>query len=589
MPAEPLPAADAVIIGFGWSGALIAEALSAAGLGVVVLERGPYRDTASDFPPGFAPDELRYAVRHDLVVPTAQNTITFRNRAGQTALPVRQWGSFLPASGAGGGGVHWNGQTWRFRPSDFVLRSHLLDAHGHGVIPGDVTIQDWGVTYAELEPFYDRFEYLAGISGRAGNLRGRLQQGGNPFEGPRQRDYPTPPMRMTLAPTRFADAARALGYHPFPQPSANLSEPYTNPLGVVIGPCSYCGFCERFGCGNYSKASPQTALMPVLRLRPNFALRTGAEVLEIARAPDGRHARGVRYVDADGVERYQRAELVILAAYTFENVRLLLLSGIGQPYDPRDGSGVVGRNYAYQTTASVQLFFDDTRFNPFIGAGALGMVVDDLNADGRDHARLGFIGGAHLAAMQSGGRPILSRPTRPGTPRWGGAWKHAVARDYLRNASLGASGSSVSHRGAWLDLDPTYRDRHGRRLLRMTFDFHANDLRMIQHATDRLAGIGRAMEPAAMVVNQRRGPYSIVPYQSTHNVGGAVMGPDPATSVVNPWLQSWDVANLFVVGASSFPQNPSYNPTGTVGALALRAANAILTRYLPSPGPLVSR
>ncbi len=589
MPAEALPAADVVIIGFGWSGALIAEALSAAGLGVVVLERGPYRDTASDFPPGFAPDELRYAVRHDLVVPTAQNTITFRNRVAQTALPVRQWGSFLPASGAGGGGVHWNGQTWRFRPSDFVLRSHLATAHGHGVIPSDATIQDWGVTYAELEPFYDRFEYLAGISGRAGNLRGHRQEGGNPFEGPRQRDYPTPPMRMTLAPTRFAAAAQSLGYHPFPQPSANLSEPYTNPLGVVIGPCSYCGFCERFGCGNYSKASPQTVLMPVLRRRPNVALRTGAEVIEIARTPDGRHARGVRYVDADGIERYQRAELVILAAYTFENVRLLLLSGIGRPYDPRDGSGVVGRNYAYQTTASVQLFFDETRFNPFIGAGALGMVVDDLNADGRDHARLGFIGGAHLAAMQSGGRPIQSRPTRPGTPRWGGAWKRAVARDYLRNVRLGASGSSLSHRGAWLDLDPTYRDRHGRPLLRMTFDFHANDLRMIQHATDRLAEIGRTMGPAEMVVNQRHGPYSVVPYQSTHNVGGAVMGPDPTTSVVNPWLQSWDVANLFVVGASSFPQNPSYNPTGTVATLALHAANAILTRYLPAPGPLVPR
>ncbi len=577
---------DAVIIGFGWSGALLAEVLSRAGLSVIALERGPYRDTAEDFPPSRAPDELRYAVRHDLVVKPAENTITFRNRSDQTALPVRAWGSFLPASGAGGGGVHWNGQTWRFRPSDFTLKTTILERYGRRFLPPDLTIQDWGVTYETLEPYYDRFEYLCGISGKSGNLQGKIQPGGNPFEGPRARDYPTPPLTMPYAAALFAKAAAEGGYHPFPQPSANLSQAYTNPFGVTLGACSYCGFCERFGCGNYAKASPQTTLMPLLRRRPNFSLRTECLVLAINHDGGGKKARGVTYKDASGEDFFQPAGIVLLAAYTFENIRLLLLSGIGAPYDPASGRGVVGRNYSYQTTSSVQLGFAERLLNPFIGAGALGMIVDDWNGEHYDHGPLGFIGGAYLAALATNSRPILNHPTPPGTPRWGAEWKRAVAKSYLRTTRLLASGSSLSHRGAYCDLDPSYRDRFGRPLLRLTFDFHPNDLRMSHFVTDRLAEIGRAMGPEWLTIEKRQAPYSIVPYQSTHNVGGAIMGTDPETSVVNPYLQSWDCDNLFVVGASAFPQNASYNPTGTVAALALRTADAIIGRYLRAPGSL---
>ncbi len=577
---------DAVIIGFGWSGALLAEVLSRAGLSVIALERGPYRDTAEDFLPSRAPDELRYAVRHDLVVKPAENTITFRNRSDQTALPVRAWGSFLPASGAGGGGVHWNGQTWRFRPSDFTLKTTILERYGRRFLPPDLTIQDWGVTYETLEPYYDRFEYLCGISGKSGNLQGKIQPGGNPFEGPRARDYPTPPLTMPYAAALFAKAAAEGGYHPFPQPSANLSQAYTNPFGVTLGACSYCGFCERFGCGNYAKASPQTTLMPLLRRRPNFSLRTECLVLAINHDGGGKKARGVTYKDASGEDFFQPAGIVLLAAYTFENIRLLLLSGIGAPYDPASGRGVVGRNYSYQTTSSVQLGFAERLLNPFIGAGALGMIVDDWNGEHYDHGPLGFIGGAYLAALATNSRPILNHPTPPGTPRWGAEWKRAVAKSYLRTTRLLASGSSLSHRGAYCDLDPSYRDRFGRPLLRLTFDFHPNDLRMSHFVTDRLAEIARAMGPEWLTIEKRQAPYSIVPYQSTHNVGGAIMGVDPETSVVNPYLQSWDCDNLFVVGASAFPQNASYNPTGTVAALALRTADAIIGRYLRAPGSL---
>jgi gluconate 2-dehydrogenase alpha chain len=119
---------------------------------------------------------------------------------------------------------------------------------------------------------FDKFEYLCGTSGKAGNLKGQIQPGGNPFESARSREYPNPPMKMPYASTLFAEKRqRKLGLHPFPLPSANLSQSYVNPLGVRMGECSYCGFCERFACGNYSKASAQTTILPVLIKKPNFS------------------------------------------------------------------------------------------------------------------------------------------------------------------------------------------------------------------------------------------------------------------------------------------------------------------------------
>ena len=202
-----------------------------------------------------------------------------------------------------------------------------------------MTIQDWGITYDDLEPHYDRFEYLCGTSGKAGNIKGQIQAGGNPFEGARSREYPTPPQKQPYGPTLFAQAAQEMGYKPFPQPSGNLSQAYTNPLGVTIGPCTYCGFCEWFGCGNYSKASPQTTILPALIRRPNFEARTQCEVSKINLDKSGKRATGVTYVDTSGNEWEQPADLVLLCAFQLFNVHLLLLSGIGKPYDPARGRG----------------------------------------------------------------------------------------------------------------------------------------------------------------------------------------------------------------------------------------------------------
>ncbi len=585
--ARKLPATDVAIIGLGWTGSILAHELTEAGLNVVAIERGPWRDTATDFPPSYAPDELRYHLRHDLFLRPAQETLTFRNNAGQTALPIRTWGSFMPPNGVGGGGVHWNAETWRFLESDFVLRSHLEQRYGARFLPEDMTIQDWGITYADLEPFYDRFEYLCGTSGAAGNLKGVKQAGGNPFEGPRSRPYPTPPMTQTYGPTLWATAAAELGYHPFPQPSGNLSQAYTNWMGVTVAPCSYCGFCEWFGCGNYSKASPQTTILPALVRRPNFEARTQCEVTRINLDGPGRRATGVTYVDIDGEEWEQPADLVLLCAFQLFNVRLLLLSGIGRPYDPRSGEGVIGRNFSYQVTSSVDAFFDDKNFNPFIASGAIGTTIDDFNGDNFDHGPLGFVGGGYMGAVQTNARPITTTPTPPGTPAWGAEWKKAVKANYLSSISTATHGSCYSYRDIHLDLDPTYTDRLGRKLLRMTFDFHDNEHKMSAYLTDRLGDVMQKMGPRQMVKRPRVGTYTSTQYQTTHTCGGAIMGTDPRSSALNRYLQSWDVPNLFVMGATAFPQNAGYNPTGTVGALAFMAADAIRTRYLKDPGPLV--
>jgi len=587
MTVTKLKPVDVVVVGTGVAGSIMCIELANAGLKVVGLERGRMLDPQHDFVMPYVHDELKYDRHSDIFQNLSRETITFRNTMNETALPMRELGSFKPGECVGGTAAHWGCHAKRFLPWDFEMRSRTIARYGKSQIPGDCTSQDWGLTYEELEPYYDQFEHIYGIGGKAGNLNGEIQPGGNPFEGARSREFPNPPTERSFICSLFAKAAESFGYKPYQNASAAMTRPYTNSYRLMLGQCMHSGFCSSHGCPNGAKASPLTTVLPALAKHPNFELRPLANVIKVNLDSAKKRAVGVTYVDAQGREVEQPAELVILASYTFNNTRLMLLSGIGKPYDPVRNEGVVGRNYSYQTGGKVALFFEDREFNPFIGGGMIGTSIDEFNGDNFDHAGLGFVGGAYVAAQDFGATPIHIRPMPPGTPRWGSGWKQASARYYRRSFTISCHGSCQSYRDHYLDLDPTYRDANGLPLIRMTYDWHENERKMSAYLTGKAAQIAKAIGPSKMGVNPTPAKYNIVPYQSTHNVGGVVMGPDPATSAVNKYLQSWDVPNVFVVGGSAFPQNPANSPTETIGTLACWAADSIKDLYLKRPGAMV--
>jgi gluconate 2-dehydrogenase alpha chain len=587
--AKKLKEVDVVLVGMGWTGSIVARELTKAGLQVVALERGAYRKPGEDFVLPNVRDELRYSVRQDLMQDPSVETVTFRHHQVQEALPIRRFGAFLPGDGVGGMGTHWNGQTYRFLPSDHTLRSHLTRRYGKKYVPEDMLIADWGVTYDELEPYYDRFEKLCGISGQAGNLRGTIQEGGNPFEGSRSNDYPNKPLKPSLAGMLFGEAAKRMGYHPFPAPAGNMSAPYTNPEGVTLGQCQYCGHCERFGCEANAKSSPASTLLPVLAKEGKLEIRDRCYASRLVYDKPSKKVSSVLYFDLRTGEEYEQpAGLVVLSAWVFGNTHMLLHSGIGTPYDPKTAKGAVGRAYCHQIQSNVTVLMENREMNPFMGTGALGMVIDDFNGDNFDHGGVDFLGGGYITMNSTGARPILSRPVPPGTPHWGAEWKQATAKWYRRAGSINCQGSNYSSRGNYLDLDPAYRDLLGRPLLRMTYNLTDNDRKMSAFLTEKAAAIVKTIEGATHVIaSPRKGDFDVIPYQSSHNTGGTPMGADPHTSVVNPYLQCWDAHNLFVMGASTFPQNAGYNPTGPVGATAYWSTAAIVGKYLKNPSALL--
>ncbi len=495
-----------MIVGFGWTGAILAKELTEAGLNVVALERGEYRDT---YPDGAYPntlDELTYNIRKKLFLDLSKTTVSIRHAPGDTALPYRQLAAFLPGEGVGGAGLHWSGVHFRIMPEELRLRSHYEERYGKKFIPEGMTIQDYGVSYDELEPHFDFAEKVFGTSGHAYRVNGKVVGDGNVFEADRSDDFPLPAQLNTYSAQRFFDAAKSLGLHPYRLPSANTSGPYTNPYGVQMGPCNFCGFCSGYACYMYSKASPNLNILPALQA--GAALRAALEVPRAARRPrrheEARHRRDLRR-SGQGREVVQPADLVIVAAFQYHNVHLLLLSGIGKPYDPVTGEGVVGRNFAYQNLATIKAFFDkDTYTNPFVGAGGNGVAVDDFNADNFDHGPLGFVGGSPMWVNQAGVKPISGLATPPGTPNWGSQWKKAVKDNYAHTISMDAHGSNMSYRDVYLDLDPTYRDSYGQPLLRMTFDWKDNDIRMARYVTGQMHKIAEAMGPKAISVMDPR-------------------------------------------------------------------------------------
>lgn len=565
---------DVVTVGVGWTGGIIAAEATKAGLTVMGLERGKKRGT-EDYQ--HVHDELKYAVRYELMQDVAKETITFRNNKDQKALPMRQQGSFLLGDNLGGAGTHWNGQTWRFLPYDFEIKSMTEERYGKEKLQEDdgYTFEDWGITYDELEPYFNTFEKTAGISGEE-----------NPLGGDRSESYPTPPMLKSRSLRIFEEAATSMKLHPVMMPSANLSEQYENPDGETINACQYCAFCERFACEYDAKATPEVTVIKTAQKSENFNLRTQANVVEIITdEDDDTKVSGVKFVDTlTGEEFIQPADSVALTSYMFNNFKLLAVSDIGEQYDPKSGKGTLGRNYCYQISGGATGFFEE-QFNTFMGAGALGMALDDYNGDNFDHKDLDFLHGGNISITQTGARPILSNPVKSGTASWGEEFKEESIKNYTRVLSVAGQGATSPHKDNYLSMDTEYKDAFNVPLVCLTYNFTDQDRARQKYLAERSGEILEEMGAAHVDLSPELTDYNIVPYQSTHNTGGTTMGSNPETSVVNNYLQHWDRDNLFVVGAGNFQHNSGYNPTATVGALAYRCADGII-KYAKDGGRL---
>jgi gluconate 2-dehydrogenase alpha chain len=563
------------------------EIASRTPLSVLVLERGgPFRGLAAY---GKEMDEVDTFIRKRQAENPAQGLVTTRASYRDRANLIRQWGTFpWVGYGVGGSSDHWGATSPRLMPEAFEIATHLREVHGASKLPPDNTIQDYGITWKEIEPYYTQAEEMMGTSGKAGNLDGKKVAGGNIFEGRRSKEYPNPPHPMLYAPSLFAKTAQELGYHPFPMPSSTLSQNYTSPDGIGRIGCQYCGHCSLFGCMVGAKASPNFTLLPIAQTKKNFALRTHCQVRRVVHK-DGK-AVGVTYVDDSGTEYLQPAETVVLAAWVFNNARLLMLSKIGQQYDPTSGKGTLGKNPTYSVHVSLDLFLDKPQ-NIFMGSGGMAMGIGDFGGDlGPEGAAEGALRGGLVFCYTQGDPPVISAfgamPNGETTRNWGSEWKNAAVKWNDRYATFLSTENHFPYRQNYLDLDPNYKDKWGDPLLRVTMDWTDAERKQAAFMSKKQVGIAKAMGALAikpkLVPAANSGPPLMV---DNHSHGGAIMGASPQTSVVNPYLQHWQMPNLWVVGGSALPQGEEHL-TLTVVALAYRAADAFIERYLKRPGAL---
>jgi gluconate 2-dehydrogenase alpha chain len=552
--------ADVCIVGVGGMGGIMAKELASAGLKVVGLERGP-APRHEDYAPR---DSIRFLIRPEQLDWVRHEPTTVRSRTGQrTRVQYRT----SPLNVLGGALLHWTGQSSRYMPGDFKLFTNEVASGNAERAQADLAgydIIDWPLGYDDLEPYYERFEWEFGVSGRAG---------ANPFAGPRKREFPLPPLRHSAKMKLFAEACAKLGFHPYDTAAGILSEPYRPPAPfdtrIAERPaCVYCAHCNFYGCHVHAKSASLYTVIPVALGTGNFDLRTQCKVARINSDSAGR-VTGVSYFDAGGALQEQRARVVILSAFVFEHVRLLLLSKSAGRFARglANSSGYVGRNVMAHGDVRAMGVFDDFIVNGFIGPGSAAMRIDDFNGNNFDHAGLGFIRGGTIGTSGDG-TPVTRFDVLPPDLRpWGKEFKEFFTRYYTRTMDLNMQPETLPHRDNRVDLDPRRRDRWGLPLPRVTFEFHENERRLQKFMASVGEKIMRATGASKVWTEEKGRP--------NRWAGGTRMGADPKNSVVNSECQSHDVENLFIIGSSVFPTMSGYPPTATVAALSYRAAEFI--------------
>ncbi len=539
---------NAVIIGAGAAGGIVAKELSTAGLSVVLLERGQWY-TANDC----RKDDLRNqrtTVLGNAFGPVDEgNPRVVVDAKGATRIVVPSEGSYSNnAACVGGGTLSYGAQAWRYLPQDFRMRS----TYG---APEGSSLEDWPISYDDVEPFYEKAEYEIGISG---------DYSGTPFHGPRKHPLPMPPLPPNREFGILEPAAKRLGLHPFHLPMARNSIPYNG-----RGPCMRCRWCCGFACETDAKNGSQNTVIPTALATGNCELRTQSFVKEILTDDRGR-ARGVSYFDANGHLQHQFADIVVVSACATESARLLLNSksrlfpnGLGNQNDQ------VGRNLQGHHYTGATGYFDFETYDD-VGPGA-SIAITDYN-----HGTKGLCGGGMLA-NEFIRLPIHMVDRLPAnTPRWGLGHKHAMRYFHKRSIVIMGPTQQIPTADGRVTLDPTVRDKWGIPVVRLSGNVHPHtfDIGAVQ-AERAEAWLKEAGAVSTSLMTGR--PTTVSAGQ--HQAGTCRMGYDPKGSVVNRNCQIHDVDNVFVIDSSVHVTNGGFNPALTIMAVAYFASNELVRNW----------
>jgi choline dehydrogenase-like flavoprotein len=534
---KPSEEVDFVIVGSGAAGGVLAKELSTNGFRVVVLEQGPYLHEND-----FSHDETKIFAQHLLTNHPEQQPGTFRKTSSEVA---KRQQAVLYGNCVGGSSVHFTANYWRLHEIDFKEHSKTGDIAG-------ANFADWPISYADLEPYYTKVEWEVGVSGLAG---------ASPFDPPRSKPYPMPPLPVKGCGVVFERAARKLGYHPYPAPMAILSE-----ARAGRSACRNCGFCLGFGCEFGAKSSSLASVIPMAEKTGRCEIRPNSYAHRIEMDKNGR-AVGVVYFDVKRVVHLQRAKAVVLAANGAETPRLLFLSANNQfPQGLANSSGYVGKNLMPNSNVVAAGVFDEP-LNDYKGF-AVSRVMHDFY---ELHPKLGLYGGGGLDARYDW-TPVAAALSGlpPDTPKWGPEFKRVLRHNFTRTFEVFCHGTSLPVESNGFSLDPTVKDAWGLPALRTTFRDHPNDLKMMNWMKDRaleiLDAAGAKTKWANPVVEQEF---------MVHLLGTCRMGNDAKRSVINADHRTHDVKNLFLCDGSSMVTSGRGQPTMTIMALAYRAADRI--------------
>ena len=549
-----LPEVDAVIVGAGAAGPIVAKQLVAAGWRVVLLERGKWLTPYDDLK-----DDLRNMRTTLLGAPGAPE-----NEAGHPRVSVSADGKetiVLPSDGAyslnafcvGGGTLTYGAMAWRFHPYDFRMRSQ------YGALEGS-TLADWPVSYDDLEPWYDQAEKEIGVSGDLSN---------NPHQGHRNGPLPMPPVSPQGREFEILDkAARRMGLHPFHIPMLRNSVPYNGRPA-----CMRCRWCVGFACEVDAKNGSQNTVLPVALKTGLLELRTECQAKEIVVNEQGR-ATGVRYFDRSGASWEQPARVVISSCGAIESARLLLNStsrmfpgGLGNAHD------WVGRNLQGHAYSGAYGLFDEVTYDD-LGPGAT-VGVSDFN-----HGTPGLRGGAmlcnefiRLPINFLGGRP-------PDVPRWGQEFKDWARDTYRHTITVMGPTQEMPVFESRVQLDPKVRDEFGIPVARLSGPRHDHTVEIAKvMAGNAQRWLKEAGATKTWLRLSGKGTSG-----GQHQAGTCRMGDDPRSSVVDRNLRVHGIDNVFVIDGSVHVTNGGFNPVLTIMALAFRAGTYIAASGLKSRG-----